>query len=43
MCKLYKKILEKSLFFIPLYKGNAIYDGVYLITVNKLKKYIVPN
>ena len=43
MCKLYKKYLEESLLFILLYKGNAIYDGVYFIIVNKLKRYIVPN
>lgn len=43
LCELYKKELEKRLKFILLYKGNAIYDGVYFITVNKLKRNIVPN
>lgn len=43
LCELYKKELEKRLKFILLYKGNAIYDGVYFIMVNKLKRYIVSN
>lgn len=43
LCKLHKKNLEKSVLFILLYKGNTIYDGVYFITVNKLKRYIVLN